>query len=50
MMDLVIGRKHFEHYRSEVHHEAIAKLAAKNSGQSIAAALNCQHEEETRRC
>ena len=41
-------QKFSEHDKSEVHREAIAKLAAKNSGQSIASALNCQHEEETK--
>ena len=37
-----------EHENSEVHRESIAKLAAKNSGQSIASALNRQHDEETK--
>ena len=37
-----------EHERSEVHHEATAKLAAKNSGQCIASLLNHQHGEETK--
>lgn len=41
-------QKFSEHDKSEVHCEAIAKLAAKNSGQNIACALSCQHEEETR--
>lgn len=37
-----------KHDKSEVHHKAIEKLAAKNSGRSNASALNCQHEEETK--